>query len=815
MKLIEFLKNHLHHYLSTVLLFGIVAIGVSNYCQFTLSPIIILLFSCLWIAGVRAFDYNKKMPIPYLIVAFVIIITVVIGLCRKIDVGKLIQSYYQWLMNQIDQVPNSEIGEGIALAYTLLSIWLIHIISTPIYFITKWRKSRYVVAVGGIIALVIVFLLNLDLPKMVVALFFSYLFLCFIEVSFRCQHHNAMNKSTEITTFLTPIVLAFSFVLCTLPTNSEPMKFLLLKHVWNQVVEFGENLTYQIDVLLHPPTNSEFALSFSGYSEDATLGEGVESNDAIAMYVKDSSNNRTCAYLIGNVKNEFVGDGWICSVNDGDMFSKYTENELEMYQLTNAILHSSKKQYINSIIDKRTLDITYQDISTKTVFYQARTGYFELLNNVSKVSQAEGKMIFKKQPGREATYRTKALELRLGTTATTEFLQEVTSKNAQYEALPTEEVKRYINYQLKLPNLPDIESLSDAFARQDEMVADNYMNLPENVSEKVKSLAYEITKDASSDYEKLKMIEAYLNSLTYTMRPTKVPKGENFLDYFLFQSKEGYCTYFATAMAILSRCIGIPSRYIQGYCVPIDRLGYSYAVTGDQAHAWIEAYLKGVGWISFEPTPGYANYLYKAKLIYDREKLDTSVDYSEFYERLKDKYQVGELQEKESEISLEKVELTRGKTYAYLIVILIGIIVAAILLSTGYLFFRVHHSSKAFRQANRHEQLFVLLKRILITIQHFKFCKEENPTLYQQFMSVDQEEEFAELPRKKIMEYYMRLCYGDGNFSEKEETLMFDFYQTFMNYSKTHLLKLQFYLLQLKLIRVKVEAHIDNCETQF
>lgn len=804
MKIKEFLKNHLHRYLSTVLLFGIVAIGISTYFHFNLPQIIILLFSFIWVAGLCVFDHNKKTPIPYLIVGFVILITVIIGVRTKIQFSEKVKEYYQWLLDQANEVPDDMVGEGVALAYSFLSIFFLHFICLPFYFITKWKKSRYLLAILGTIAIVVVFLLNLDLPKFIVALFFAFVFLCLIEFSFGLQYPAHKETTTEVTTFLTPIVVVFFVIVCSLPTSASPMKFSALKHLWRQVVEIGENIAYRIDGWLNPPENYEFGLAFAGFSEDALLGDGVGSDDTVALYLREDSSKRTSVYLIGNIKNEFVGDGWEYVSPEIDAIPEYTDNELDIYELTNAILQSSYGNSINTLINNRTLDITYNDFSTKTVFYTARTGVFEQIHNVSKVSQGEGKMTFQKLPGLDAEYQTKSLELRLGTYDTTEFLKEVTREDYDPTTLPTEDLQRAINFHLKLTNPPQIDSMGEVFARRDQLVKENYMSLPEEVSDKVKALAYDLTKDASSDYEKLKRIEEYLNTFTYTQRPPKVPQNENFLDYFLFEAQEGYCTYFATAMAIMSRCIDIPSRYVQGYCVPINRSGYNYPVTGNQAHAWMEAYFDGVGWIPFEPTPSYGDYLYRAKEIYDGEKLDTSMDYGQYYAMLQQQYHEETMNDGLTEGTKE---LTRGKTYVYVIIIVFSIVVAAILLSMIYLFFSVHHYSMAFEQAERQEQLFVLLKRILLMIQYFKFCKEENLTLYQQFMSVDEEEEFVGLQRKKITEYYMRLCYGDGNLSEKEETQMFDFYQAFMNYSKTHLSKLKFYLLQLKLVRVKVETN--------
>lgn len=101
-----------------------------------------------------------------------------------------------------------------------------------------------------------------------------------------------------------------------------------------------------------------------------------------------------------------------------------------------------------------------------------------------------------------------------------------------------------------------------------EVFYDLYLQLPENLPSRVKELAYELTEGYSHDYDKAKAIERYLSkNYKYTLTPGDVPKGKDFVDYFLFESKEGYCTYYATAMTILLRCVEVPTRYVEGFIV--------------------------------------------------------------------------------------------------------------------------------------------------------------------------------------------------------------------------------------------------------
>ncbi|MCL2708341.1 MAG: transglutaminase-like domain-containing protein, partial [Defluviitaleaceae bacterium] len=103
-------------------------------------------------------------------------------------------------------------------------------------------------------------------------------------------------------------------------------------------------------------------------------------------------------------------------------------------------------------------------------------------------------------------------------------------------------------------------------------------------------------------YARVLAIEEYLSRIPYTLTPPVVPEGADFVDYFLFEEPEGYCVYFASAMAVLLRSVGIPARYREGYLLPPERVNERYEVSNEHAHAWAEAYLEGYGWLNVEAT---------------------------------------------------------------------------------------------------------------------------------------------------------------------------------------------------------------------
>jgi transglutaminase-like putative cysteine protease len=121
--------------------------------------------------------------------------------------------------------------------------------------------------------------------------------------------------------------------------------------------------------------------------------------------------------------------------------------------------------------------------------------------------------------------------------------------------------------------------------------------------EQIHSLALQATKGESGYYAKAAAIEAYLKTnYLYSLKPGIAEDG-NQLHHFLFVSRKGYCSYFAFAMALMCRSLGIPARVAVGFYVdPQSEILNFYEVRAFQAHAWVEVYFGDLGWVEFNPT---------------------------------------------------------------------------------------------------------------------------------------------------------------------------------------------------------------------
>ncbi len=155
-----------------------------------------------------------------------------------------------------------------------------------------------------------------------------------------------------------------------------------------------------------------------------------------------------------------------------------------------------------------------------------------------------------------------------------------------------------------LPPASDLRHASTSYPQAIRLV---YLNLPP-LDPHIPELAREITARDQSNYDRASSLESYLrHNFTYTLNPTSIEPGDP-IGSFLFKSRQGYCEYFATTMALMLRTVGIPSRLVNGFQTgTYNRFGHDYIVRAQDAHSWVEAYFPEYGWIPFDPTPADPN----------------------------------------------------------------------------------------------------------------------------------------------------------------------------------------------------------------
>jgi len=141
-----------------------------------------------------------------------------------------------------------------------------------------------------------------------------------------------------------------------------------------------------------------------------------------------------------------------------------------------------------------------------------------------------------------------------------------------------------------------------------DYIRQKYLQLPSTLPQRVRDLAHKVAGEQSDPYDKAEVVESFLRT-TYRYAPTvrAPPPGRDPVDYFLFDLKEDFCEYFASAMVVMLRELGVPARVVEGYTAgTLDPTTGKFVVKELDAHAWVEVYFPLYGWIEFEPTPSQA-----------------------------------------------------------------------------------------------------------------------------------------------------------------------------------------------------------------
>lgn len=180
------------------------------------------------------------------------------------------------------------------------------------------------------------------------------------------------------------------------------------------------------------------------------------------------------------------------------------------------------------------------------------------------------------------------------------------------EPIPAGEIANYqvVSWKVDLnsQNLRDID-----YHVTPQIIYDTYLQLPENLPQRVINLSEGLTSKSVTRFEKTMRIQDYLRrTYRYDLNTPPPPADRDVVDYFLFEAPGGFCSHYASAMVVMLRSVGVPARLVTGYAhgeyFPSRD---AYRVPSSAAHAWVEVYFPVYGWIEFEPTPTRTVHLYE------------------------------------------------------------------------------------------------------------------------------------------------------------------------------------------------------------
>ena len=405
--------------------------------------------------------------------------------------------------------------------------------------------------------------------------------------------------------FMSPVIMIFCAALYFIPTGTEPMN-------WNNVLKVIDIAGGKISDMWSDMVKATGLDIFDsnvrriGYSDDENIDivDEIVGNNRTQLIVV----GRQCAssiYLRGSYYNIYNGEGWERNYTA----KSYPEYEVMLFETLNNVLNQRPSRYKHLINNMSRIKVQYKGLETDNVFMP----YNAIRKDITAdYGYDNGVLRFDNMPKENDYYKIWYLNMNENSYSKLYATPGKKGYNSASDIVKFADSYMDCNIIGNLNNI-SLDRIDDLLSHRKEYVEENYMNIPECVPERVYKLAKEITFGAKNDYEKVKRIERYLNqNYKYNKKVTRSylfgKKNECSVDDFLFETKEGSCMHYASALAILARCIGFPSRITTGYCMRYnDDTGewVEHSVVGGEGHAWIEVYMGVYGWMRLDPTPTY------------------------------------------------------------------------------------------------------------------------------------------------------------------------------------------------------------------
>jgi transglutaminase-like putative cysteine protease len=483
----------------------------------------------------------------------------------------------------------------------------------------------YFVALLGFGTFAVNWLMNYRRSEMGFAIFLF----CFMALAVRKMNKKRQNKSL-ITLLMLPVCLAIVASASIIPSGSSPLGGAKSQDAFKSPLAAATDFFY---FMFNPKYFTFQTTGFEGPS--GRLGGSIALNNRKVMEVYTDRPT----YLSGRIKDTYTSSSW--ENKDGEFTLAYNRDlaRRELFE-TRLSLPYSPDGTFEPFAEMVALTVQIGSARTGTIFRPAKSMEVSIDTSLAMTVNDMGDIRMSDVLPANTSYTFSYLDVDYSSPGVQEILRQSRRgiyreavQNGLYldeylngparafyswegEAAPITDLRDiWANWEIVYtiasaqgnPSVRPSAYFENVLAPYADYAYANFLDIPDTVPERVRSLARELTKDLDYGYDKAKAIESYLASFPYTLTPGQTPREADFVDYFLFEGKEGYCVYYASAMAILCRSIGLPARYLEGYILPSSssRNGV-YSVTNLQAHSWVEVYFEGFGWVPFEPTAPYS-----------------------------------------------------------------------------------------------------------------------------------------------------------------------------------------------------------------
>ncbi len=747
-------KQHSHWIKSFLFTLGWSMI-ITSYLGLTHTLFVLLVGSVIIHVLFGMIDCYKKQPITYILIG-ILIAGLFLGSHHN---EKSIIEMVKEALVRITDFNNGQVQEKHDI--WIGGISLLSVVGLISYVGNQFKVIQNLFAVGSVLSLIYMGIVQMSVSKGSIFYLSVYVMLVLIEYLHRKANNREQDESWKVTMGILPICILLSTCAIILPSKETPLSWQWIIHVYEAVLDWGQDVGAEI-AFRWGGASDAFGLNFYGVEGENVLGGNIGNRNDIMLKVEPSAKTHHPIYLAGSYRDTYTGENWICSfVEEGEALEDY---KLSTYELLYGLAHENLEIEDEVLLKANKVKVTYEQIRTKTLFAPAMMMSIDHLTERRTPIYTNAGITFSKRQKTGQSYESNFIELNTASAWFKTYVEKMEAFSFN-ETNELEEEQLFNQFQgvIEKSFLKEMLGVSNLSAQLEERscrIKACYTTLPEDLPERIPVLTKEITKECTNQYEKLKAIEQYLKQYTYTKTPGKVPENQDFVDYFLFENQEGYCTYFATAMAVMARTLDIPTRYVEGFILDYSDLdkGKLYNVRAEKAHAWIEAYFKGIGWIRFEPSAGYENKEYiswktyksqvSEELLVEEELEPETVEIASF-----------KLPEGFNEITQEQVQ---KRNYMSLGLKVVGSVMG---LAVTILFLKISDYSRKFKKATLVLQYKLRFKEIIYLLGKEGFVLKSGETLLQ-FQERLRRCLDETIPVEKLIETYSRVRYSKKEIQE-------------------------------------------------
>ena len=740
-------------------------------------------------AAALGIDICKKKPALWISLAVCILALLLLPVVFGVRIQEFLSQASRWIrgcFTWLEQYQASLASEMPAEPEFWRSLFLsaLSVAAAVLVFypMTKYYPSRLVLAgllLAGLIALAVT---GYDINRLSLVCVLIYLVSTAMELCNRQLDRRRTEKKPFSALFLYPLCLLLAICTVILPSKAEPIQ-------WTAVRRLLDGISVSLDAvgdrfrILFGQVPADFTIGFDDIALSGDKTTLDARTDTIILRVQTNVTARSSTYLRGSVKSDYTGTGWL------DRSADYLEKdaEVEAYE----VMYSLRREGLETDADedlyhRLTMQIEYGDLITKSMLYsplfmaaeyEAKSGFdFSGANIRFRRFQRDGwayELTFF-----ETNWGSENLQAHLRALDGFDYDDDETDfnalENSAYSAYH-ELGGSFVGIDREIYN----ENISSYLAQRADVIDMLYLQLPDTLPERVKSLSAQICTGCETEYDEILAVESYFrdSDFRYTLAPNPMPEGRDFVDWLLFDEQQGYCTYYASAATVLLRCAGIPARYVEG--VRVDSgIGSRdlYEADGSQAHAWCEAYLEGYGWIVVDATPGFGT---GREQEWPRKQLNFNTSPVEEVPPVTDPEEPIPTEDVRQEdvpdpAELARLEAQRRQMRRRLWIILSAALGALLLVGAGVGFASYKNAKrKRYRRASDSEKVIFLMHDILLYAGAVGLRRDENETVLELVERAGERCDLYEMTLRQAAMLYLKVRYSAAEATHMEVLSLF------------------------------------------